>query len=116
MEFAPVAFNGNGVFLRLFRWATDAANNVDPNAGRFDQEDDNFATGTFRVIVPNHYILRSEITMENSLRCIVSCVDDLREPVQHMNPRMPIRKSALLYCFMQCGSLNPFHNNNRRDL
>lgn len=40
-----MAFNGNGVFLRLFRWATDAANNVDPNAGRFDQEDDNFATG-----------------------------------------------------------------------
>ena len=38
-------WNGSGTFERYHDWTTDQAANVDPSATRFDQEDDNFATG-----------------------------------------------------------------------
>lgn len=38
-------FNGNGTFVRLHNWTSDAANSIDINAGEMDGEDDGFASG-----------------------------------------------------------------------
>jgi microcystin-dependent protein len=40
-----MAFNGSGVFQRLYNWVTDAANGIDIKADRMDAEMDGFATG-----------------------------------------------------------------------
>lgn len=40
-----MAFDGNGNFLRLHNWTTDAANGVDINASEMDGEDNGFAAG-----------------------------------------------------------------------
>jgi hypothetical protein len=40
-----MAFNGSGVFVRLYNWANDAAASVKIRADRFDAEMDGFATG-----------------------------------------------------------------------
>lgn len=40
-----MAFNGSGVFNRLFTWATDKTNLVPVTASRMDSEMDGFATG-----------------------------------------------------------------------
>jgi hypothetical protein len=40
-----LAFDGNGNFVRLHNWTSDAANNIDINAGECDAEDNGFAAG-----------------------------------------------------------------------
>jgi hypothetical protein len=40
-----MAFNGSGVFTRLYNWANDAAASIKIRADRFDAEMDGFATG-----------------------------------------------------------------------
>lgn len=40
-----MAFNGSGLFLRIFNWAADAAANIKITASRMDTEMDGFATG-----------------------------------------------------------------------
>lgn len=40
-----MAFDGSGVFNRLFKWTQDAANNINITASRVDGEDDGFAAG-----------------------------------------------------------------------
>jgi hypothetical protein len=40
-----MAFNGSGVFVRLFNWATDKTNSVAVTASRMDSEMDGMATG-----------------------------------------------------------------------
>lgn len=40
-----MAFNGSGVFVRLYNWVTDAANGIDIKADRMDAEMDGFASG-----------------------------------------------------------------------
>ena len=40
-----MAFNGSGTFVRLYNWATDAANAVNITASRMDGEDSGFASG-----------------------------------------------------------------------
>lgn len=40
-----MAFNGNGVFVRLYNWVNDAAANIKIRADRMDNEMDGFATG-----------------------------------------------------------------------
>jgi hypothetical protein len=40
-----MAFNGSGVFVRLYNWVTDRANNIDVSADRMDAEMDGMATG-----------------------------------------------------------------------
>lgn len=40
-----MAFNGSGVFNRIYSWAQDAANSIDITASRVDTEDSGFATG-----------------------------------------------------------------------
>jgi len=40
-----MAFNGSGVFVRLYNWANDAAASIKIRADRFDAEMDGFATG-----------------------------------------------------------------------
>src|SRR5882672_8148799 len=40
-----MAFNGSGVFNRIFSWTTDKTNNIPVTASRMDQECDGFATG-----------------------------------------------------------------------
>jgi len=40
-----MAFNGSGVFNRLYSWATDKSNSVPVTASRMDSEMDGFATG-----------------------------------------------------------------------
>jgi hypothetical protein len=40
-----VAFNGSGVFNRVYNWTQDAANAIDITASRVDTEDSGFATG-----------------------------------------------------------------------
>jgi len=40
-----MAFNGNGVFVRLYNWANDAAANIKIRADRMDNEMNGFATG-----------------------------------------------------------------------
>lgn len=40
-----MAFNGSGVFLRLYNWVNDAAANIKIRADRMDNEMDGFATG-----------------------------------------------------------------------
>jgi hypothetical protein len=45
-----MAFNGSGVFARLYNWATDAANAIDIEAARMDAEMDGFATGLSNTI------------------------------------------------------------------
>ena len=40
-----MAFNGSGVFTRLYNWANDAAASIKIRADRFDAELDGFATG-----------------------------------------------------------------------
>jgi hypothetical protein len=40
-----MAFDGNGNFIRLHNWTSDAANNIDINAGEMDGEDNGFAAG-----------------------------------------------------------------------
>jgi hypothetical protein len=40
-----MAFDGNGNFLRIHNWTSDAANNIDINAGEMDGEDNGFAAG-----------------------------------------------------------------------
>lgn len=46
-----MAFNGSGVFNRLFTWATDKTNNVPVTASRMDSEMDGMATGLSNCIV-----------------------------------------------------------------
>lgn len=45
-----MAFNGAGVFSRLYFWAQDAANNINILSSRMDQEMDGFATALSNVI------------------------------------------------------------------
>lgn len=45
-----MAFNGSGVFQRLYDWTTDAAGGVKIRADRMDAEDDGFATGLSNAI------------------------------------------------------------------
>lgn len=40
-----MAFNGSGVFSRLYNWVSDAANSIKITASRMDAEMDGFATG-----------------------------------------------------------------------
>lgn len=40
-----MAYNGSGVFSRLYSWVTDRNNSIAINAGRMDAEMDGFATG-----------------------------------------------------------------------
>jgi len=40
-----MAFNGNGVYVRLYNWVNDAAANIKIRADRMDNEMDGFATG-----------------------------------------------------------------------
>jgi hypothetical protein len=40
-----MAFDGSGVFNRLFKWTQDAANSINITASRVDSEDDGFAAG-----------------------------------------------------------------------
>jgi hypothetical protein len=40
-----MAYNGSGVFVRIYNWVTDKANNVKITASRMDAEMDGFATG-----------------------------------------------------------------------
>lgn len=40
-----MAFNGAGVFVRLYNWVTDAANGINIRADRMDAEMDGFASG-----------------------------------------------------------------------
>lgn len=40
-----MSFNGSGVFVRLYNWVTDRANNIVVSADRMDAEDDGFAAG-----------------------------------------------------------------------
>lgn len=40
-----MAFNGKGVFVRLYNWVTDAANGINIRADRMDAEMDGFASG-----------------------------------------------------------------------
>lgn len=40
-----MAFNGNGVFNRLYNWVTDAANGINIRSDRMDAEMDGFAAG-----------------------------------------------------------------------
>lgn len=40
-----MAFNGSGTFVRLYNWATDAANAINISATRMDGEDSGFASG-----------------------------------------------------------------------
>ena len=40
-----MAFNGSGVFVRLYNWVNDAAANIKIRADRMDNEMDGFATG-----------------------------------------------------------------------
>lgn len=45
-----MAFNGSGVFQRVYNWVTDANAGVPITASRVDTEDDGFATGLSNVI------------------------------------------------------------------
>lgn len=45
-----MAFNGSGVFNRIYNWVTDKANTVAVTASRMDGEDDGFATGLSNTI------------------------------------------------------------------
>ncbi len=38
-------FNGAGTFVRLYNWSNDAANNLPISATKFDNEDNDFASG-----------------------------------------------------------------------
>ncbi len=40
-----MAFNGSGVFVRVYSWQTDKINGIQIRADRMDGEDDGFATG-----------------------------------------------------------------------
>jgi len=40
-----MAFNGDGLYIRLFNWVTDKANSIPVTASRMDSEQDGFATG-----------------------------------------------------------------------
>lgn len=40
-----MAFNGSGIFNRVYNWTQDAANSIDITASRVDTEDTGFATG-----------------------------------------------------------------------
>lgn len=40
-----MAWNGSGLFVRLYNWVTDAGAGIDIEATRMDGEDDNFAAG-----------------------------------------------------------------------
>lgn len=40
-----MAFNGSGVFNRIYNWVNDANNNIDITASRVDTEDTGFASG-----------------------------------------------------------------------
>ncbi|OSM06981.1 hypothetical protein [Magnetofaba australis] len=48
-----MAFNGSGLFNRLYSWTQDAANNVKISASRMDAEMDGFATGLTSCITKN---------------------------------------------------------------
>lgn len=48
-----MAFNGSGVFVRLYNWVNDAASNIKIRADRMDNEMDGFATGLSTTITKN---------------------------------------------------------------
>lgn len=48
-----MAFNGSGVFVRLYNWVNDAAANIKIRADRMDAEMDGFATGLTTCITKN---------------------------------------------------------------
>lgn len=70
-----MAFNGNGVFNRLYNWVQDAASGINIRADRMDQEMDGFATGLSTCLTKD-----GQSSMEANLRMGGFAITGLKDP------------------------------------